>query len=452
MADKIRVLLVDDEEDFRESLAAELKRKNFVPACTDSAANAIHWLEENDTDVALLDIRMPQIDGIELLKRIKQISPDTEVIILTGYGTLDNAVEAMKAGACDFLRKPCRLQEVEVAIKNAFEKKILKKQNALLKNELSRKDRHRDLVGKSQKLLQVFKIIDKVAPMDSTVLILGESGVGKDLVARAIHRYSRRASQPFIVMDCCSLNENLLQSELFGHEKGAYTGATSLKHGLFEVADGGTLFIDEIGEISPTIQTGLLRVLETGTFRRLGGVKDIKVDVRILAATNRDLTKAIKDGMFREDLFYRLNVVAITVPPLRERIEDIPLLVEHALQTSRIPGARLKKMSKEAMDILMSYHWPGNVRELLNIIERAIILSDKEVIQPQDLPLPVQPRSEYFEKFDHNPSLAEIEMDYIKWILKKTGGNKKRAAQILKIDPKTLYRKLKENPATEGFQ
>ncbi len=451
MTEVISVLIVDDEEDFRQTLAEELARKKLGIKQADTASRAISILAKDHIDVALIDIRLPKVSGIELVKKVKELSPDTESVMLTGYGTMEYAIEAMKAGACDFLRKPCHLSEIQVAIQNAYEKKVLKRQNKLLKNELNRKEKYPELICKSREMNEVLAIIDKVAPTDSTVLILGESGVGKELVARSIHRNSKRASQPFIVMDCCSLSETLLQSELFGHEKGAYTGATSLKHGLFEVADGGTLFIDEIGEISPAIQTGLLRVLETGGFRRLGGVKDLKVDVRILAATNRDLMQAIKEGKFREDLFYRLNVVAITVPPLRERIDDVPLLVDHALHTSRIPGARQKKLSKEAMEILMDYHWPGNVRELLNVIQRATILSDNGTILPRDLPLPHLSRPKTFEGFNEALSLAEIDMAYIDWVLIRTNGNRKRAAEILKIDPKTLYRKLK-NKHIEGLK
>ena len=444
MNDRIRVLLVDDDEDFRTSLAAELECRQFNVNVAESANSALKIFENNEIDIVLLDIRMPGIDGIELVKQIKEKEEAVEIIMLTGYGNVENAVKAMKAGACDFLSKPCQLSKVEVAIKNAHEKKVLKKQNFFLKHELERKERYPELVGDSARLNEILTIIDKVAPMDSTVLVLGESGVGKELVARSVHRNSTRASQPFIVMDCCSLNENLLQSELFGHEKGAYTGAVKFKHGLFEVADGGTLFIDEIGEISPQIQMGLLRVLETGSFRRLGGTKNVRVDVRIIAATNRDLSSAIKNGAFREDLFYRLNVVAINVPPLRERSEDIPLLVQHALQSSRIPGARRKEMSAESMEILMHYHWPGNIRELFNVLERAIILSDSDIIEPKNLPLPVMAQSKQVGQFDKEMSLSELEISYIEWILKKTGGNRKQAAEILKIDPKTLYRKLTE--------
>jgi two-component system, NtrC family, response regulator AtoC len=444
MQNNISILLVDDDTDFRESMTSELARRGFKISCAESGSKAKEFLAQNDVDVAILDIRMPKIDGIELLKQVKHQNPETEVIMLTGYGTMENALSAMRAGACDFLIKPCRLSQVEVAIANAYEKKTLKTQNKLLKNAINRKERYSDLVGKSKKINEVLTVIDKVAPMDSTVLILGESGVGKELVAKCIHQNSSRSSEPFIIMDCCSLNENLLQSELFGHEKGAYTGASGLKHGLFEVADKGTILIDEIGEISPAIQTGLLRVLETGSFRRVGGVKDINVDVRVLAATNRDLLKAIEDGTFREDLFYRLNVIAITVPPLRERVDDIPSLVEHALQSSRIPIARRKKMSDNAIEILKQYKWPGNVRELFNIIERAIVLSDNEIIDDKDFPLLSKSGTNYFENLDKKLSLAEMESDYINWILRKNNGNRKLAAEILKIDPKTLYRKLKD--------
>ncbi|MBC8182583.1 sigma-54-dependent Fis family transcriptional regulator [candidate division KSB1 bacterium] len=443
MSDKISVLIVDDETDFRESLASELQRKNFDVKSAENSHNGIKLLSQFDFDVALIDIRMPKIDGIEFVKRTKKISPDIEAIMLTGFGTLDNAIKAMKAGASDFLRKPCPLSEVEIAINKAYDKKIITQENRLLKNQLNRKEKYPELIGKSQKLKKVLSIIDKVAPLDSTVLILGESGVGKELVARSIHRNSSRAAQPFIVLDCCSLNETLMQSELFGHEKGAFTGATSLKHGLFEVADGGTLFIDEIGEVNASVQAGLLRILETGCYRRLGGVKDLKINVRILTATNRNLTQAIKDGQFREDLFYRLNVVSVMIPPLRERTEDIPLLIDYAFKTSRVPGARNKKIAQKALNILMEYQWPGNIRELINLIECAIILSENENIQPGDLPLLQSSQTNLFEGVKNDLSLSEIETAYIEWIMRKTSCNQKRAAEILKIDPKTLYRKLK---------
>jgi two-component system, NtrC family, response regulator AtoC len=443
MSEKISVLIVDDEKDFRETLVSELQRKKFVVKSAEDSYKGLKLLSKYNFDVALVDIRMPKMDGIAFVKKMDEISPETEAIMLTGFGTLDNAIKAMKAGANDFLRKPCPLSEVEISINKAYDRKIITMENRLLKIQLNRKEKYPQLIGKSQKLKNVLSIIDKVAPLDSTVLILGESGVGKELVARSIHRNSNRASQPFIVIDCCSLSEPLMQSELFGHEKGAYTGAATLKHGLFEVANNGTLFIDEIGEISAPVQAGLLRILETGIFRRLGGVKDLKVNVRILAATNRNLPPAIKDGQFREDLYYRLNVVSILIPPLRERTNDIPLLLDYALKTSQVPGARNKKITQEALRILMEYQWPGNIRELNNLVECATILSEDDNIKPEDLPISLSSQANIFEGLKDELSLAEIEADYIEWIMRKTNCNRKQAADILKIDPKTLYRKLK---------
>ncbi len=445
METKIKVLLIDDEEDFRRTLAEELTRRSFYVADFPQANLALKKLESEDFDVALVDIRMPAMSGIDFIHEIQKKQCEIESIVLTGYGSLENAIEAMKAGACDFLHKPCPLAEIEIAIKNAYEKKMLKRQNLLLRQGLQQKDKIPTIVGNSSAIKELHRMIRKVAPLNSTVLILGESGVGKELVARAIHQYSNRSNQPFIVMDCCSLSETLLQSELFGHEKGAFTGATQRKHGLFEVADKGTIFLDEIGEISPAIQAGLLRVLESGTFRHLGGVEDIRVDVRILAATNRNLEEAISQGKFREDLFYRLNVFTIEVPPLRQRVEDIPLLVEHLLQTGDIPFAKTKRVSDEAMAMLKNYHWPGNVRELFHVIEQAVILSEKDVIEPNDLPIRNRFKTGIFDGLKEVLSLEDIEKEYINYVLKKTNYNRKKASEILRIDPKTLYRKIKKH-------
>ena len=440
---KIKILLVDDEKDFRRTLTEELSLRGFSVTAQARAREALEKLARQEFDVALVDIRMPDMNGIDFVKEIQQKQYEIESVILTGYGSLENAIEAMKAGACDFLRKPCPLAEIEVAIQNAFEKKILKKQNMLLRQGLRQKDKVPTIIGKSAAIKKLNQLIRKVAPLNSTVLILGESGVGKELVARAIHQYSNRSDQPFIVMDCCSLSETLLQSELFGHEKGAFTGATRKKHGLFEVANHGTLLLDEIGEISPAIQAGLLRVLETGTFRHLGGVKDIRVDVRILASTNRNLEQAMNEGVFRNDLFYRLNVMTIEVPPLRQRKEDIPLLVEHHLKTSELPLAKTKRMSEEALKLLQNYDWPGNVRELFHVIEQAVILSESDVIRPIDIPIRGGKRLSLFDGLERELSLEELEREYIEWVLKKNDYSRKKTAQILKIDPKTLYRKLK---------
>lgn len=442
--EKISILVIDDDDTFRKVISKELREMGFEVDSAAGVEEAKLLFEKGFYDVVLLDIKMPGMNGIDILKFIKTEYSETEVIMLTGYGTLDNAVTSMKLGAYDYLMKPCKLDELEITIKNAYEKKMLRIQNVLLKQELIRRERYSNIVGNSPAIRSVLSMIDKVAGTNSTVLIEGESGVGKELVAKAIHQNSPRKDGPFVVIDCGSLQENLLESELFGHEKGAYTGAYSLKHGLFEVADKGTIFMDEIGETSPAIQVKILRVLETGTFRRLGGTNNISVDVRIITATNRDLKKRIEENRFREDLFYRLNVFNITIPPLRARIEDIPALTKHFIASSTITEKKVEGISREALDILMRYHWPGNVRELENVIERAIILAEEKVIIPDDLP------PNLVSGFHFGPvrreelvlSLQEIEERYIKWMLKYTKGHKTRAAKLLRIDPKTLYRKL----------
>ncbi|MBI4531986.1 MAG: sigma-54-dependent Fis family transcriptional regulator, partial [Candidatus Latescibacteria bacterium] len=346
MDTQISVLIVDDDHAFRTILSLELRRAGFDVTTAACGEEALTILGEQMFDVALLDLKMPGVDGIAVLNEVKTRSLPMEVIVLTGHGTVENAVTAMKMGAYDYLTKPCQLDEVEAAIRRAYEKQQLTRQNIALKAVLVKRDRFPELIGESKAMCEVLSLIERVAPTDSTVLITGESGTGKELVARAIHRNSRRAKEPFIVIDCASLKEELLESELFGHEKGAYTGAVSLKHGLFEAADGGTVFLDEIGDISHGIQVKLLRVLEHGMFRRLGGMKDLRVDVRIIVATNLDLEQAVAEGRFREDLFYRLNVFPILVPPLRERKEDVPLLVRHFAPCA---------VSPDVVDLLVAY-------------------------------------------------------------------------------------------------
>ncbi|MDZ7290362.1 MAG: sigma-54 dependent transcriptional regulator [candidate division KSB1 bacterium] len=444
MARKIRVLLIDDDDNFRKPLHNELAHIGFDISSLPSSDTAPEVVREKSIDVVLLDIKMPGNNGIETLRQLKQAVPATEIIMLTGYGTVDNAVEAMKLGACDFLKKPCSLAEIQVAIERAFEKRILRRENIALKVELQHFQKYTEFVGKSAGLRRVLEMIDRVADTDSTVLIQGESGVGKELVARAIHNHSLRSQAPFVVVDCGALHENILQSELFGHEKGAYTGAINLKHGLFEIADTGTLFMDEISALQPSIQTNLLRVLETGSFRRVGGTDNIHVNVRVLASTNRNLDDLIRAGTFREDLYFRLNVVKIDIPPLRERKEDIPLLVEHFLSHPRVTGRERKQISPEALARLLEYDWPGNVRELENVLERAIILAKEETIQPGDLPIRTK-SSEEFHFTDGRGqwlTLRELEASYIQAILHSTGGNQVKAAKILGIDRKTLHNKL----------
>ena len=331
-----RLLLVDDEEFFRESVAKELALTGYAVESAGTLEAARRLLKQGSFHLAVLDLRLPDGSGLELLAEIKESSPLTEVVVLTAFGTIEEGVQAIKQGAHDFLTKPCRLGTLEAVLEKAAEKQSLERSNAALVREVERLQPGQQFVGQSPQVREMLRLVERVAPTDSTVLIRGRSGVGKEMVANAIHRRSPRARQPFVVVDCAALHENLLQSELFGHEKGAYTGAVSLKHGLFEVADRGTVFLDEIAEITPPLQVKLLRVLETGTFRRLGGTADIRVDVRVIAATNRSLETMMKDGQFREDLYYRLNVFPITIPPLRERRGDIPLLVEHFIRGSAL--------------------------------------------------------------------------------------------------------------------
>ena len=446
MKEEISILLIDDEESFREILGEELSMMGFRVTTGTRGEEVPAILDEEEIDVVLLDLKLPGISGVETLKVIKEISPNIEVVMLTAYGSIDNAVESMKLGAYYYLTKPCKLDELEVLIRKAYEKRLLSQQYAFLKQELDRRDEFPELIGNSAGLNRVLGLVKKVALTDSTVLIMGESGVGKELIARSIHKASLRRDKPFVVLDCGSLQESLIENEMFGHEKGAYTGASQLKHGLLEVADTGTLFMDEIGEITPAIQMKLLRVLETKSFKRVGGTKDIEVDIRLISATNKDLQETIKKGNFREDLFYRLNIFPIHIPPLRERREDIPLLARYFARHSKATGKKDMKISPEAMDLLMAYDWPGNIRELQNVVERALILSDSKYIQSKDLPpnLKTVPKRHVTDDHRNLLSLEEIEKRYILNVLEKCKGHRASAAEILKISEATLYRRLKE--------
>lgn len=442
MGEKIKVLIVDDEETFREVLERELTLCGFETTSTSDSTDAIERISESNFDVVLLDIKMPGIDGIECLKRIKELRPMTEVIMLTGYGSIENAIASMKLGAYDFLTKPCKLDELEAVIRKAGEKRNLIQENIAIKRRLMKQGEGK-IIGESHAIKKILGLVERISSSSSTVLIYGESGTGKELIAKKIHELSDRREKPFVVVDCASLHENLLTSELFGHEKGSFTGAFQQKYGLFEIADKGTIFLDEIGEITLPLQAKLLRVLETGTFRRLGGTKDIRVDVRIIAATNRNLKKMVDEGQFRLDLFYRLNVVTIEIPPLRERKEDIPLLVEYFLKEKSSSRSK-KKVSREAMELLMEYQWPGNIRELENIIERACILSgNTEVITPEFLPFEIREKDRLLNK-QEDLRLRELERRHIIEVLRLCNGNRKKAAQLLGISERSIYRKLKE--------
>jgi len=441
----VSLLLVDDEETFRKLTARELTRSGYRVVAVGTIQDARRALAAEQFDLVLLDVRLPDGNGLELLSEIREASPVTEVVMLTAYGTVQEAIRALKEGAHDFLTKPCKLDELEVVLEKAVQKQSLQRGNTALRLDVARLGPGENFVGNAPQIRELLHLLSRVAETDSTVLIRGESGVGKELVARAVHKLSPRAEQPFVVVDCASLHENLLQSELFGHEKGAYTDAIRLKHGLFEVADHGTIFLDEIGEVTPPLQAKLLRVIETGVFRRLGGTADIHVDVRVIAATNRALESMIKEGQFREDLYYRLNVFSLVVPPLRERREDIPPLVGHFVRNSSIVAKRQVRVSPAAMEVLQRYHWPGNVRELENVIERALILCDGGSIEPEHLPLGVRLEPTFRSDSDDGrlTTLEEVERRYIKRVLEECKGHRQKAAAILGISERNLYRKLK---------
>jgi len=442
----IRVLIADDEETFRTVLARELREMGFDVRGVSGGTQALAALNEREFDVVLLDIKMPDTDGLTVQKAVKEAHPLVEVIMLTGFGTIDSAIVAIRSGAYDYLTKPCKLEELAAVLVKAAERSRLEHRNIMLRQELSRQARGDEFVGNSPPLRAVLALIAKVARSDSTVLIQGESGVGKELAARAIHNQSPRKDNPFIVVDCTSLQEELLQSELFGHEKGAFTGAASLKHGLFEVADTGTLFFDEIGEMTLGLQSKLLRSMETGTFRRVGGLKDIHVDTRIIAATNRNLKDASSAGEFREDLYYRLNVFSFTIPPLRERPEDIAVLARHFVDKSLGPGRKPLAIAAEVIERLGGYNWPGNVRELRNVLERALILAEGDRIEVQDLPGNLQSRLPFKGETQNQgtPTLEQAEKLYIAKLLKEHNGNRARVARILDISERNLYRKIKQ--------
>ena len=440
---KIQLLVVDDDEPFRHVLLKELSRRGFTVDGAADGKQALKYIEKDACHVVLLDMRMPEMDGLTVLTQIKQISPSTEVIMLTAYADLNDAVEATKRGAFHYLMKPAQLAEVEILIRRAHEKSILEAQNLALREQLERGQTVTELGGESPSMKETQEIIRKVSPTDATVLILGESGVGKEVVAHEIHAKSLRSHKPLVVVDCTVLQENLVESELFGHERGSYTGATSQKRGLLEAAREGTLFVDEVGDASLTLQAKLLRVLETGEFRRVGGTHTLTTDVRIIAASNQNLLELIEQGRFRADLYHRLNIVDILVPPLRERRDEIPLLAYYFLdQTSRRTRKTIE-LSSEALDILTAYDWPGNVRELKNVLERVVILVDGNTIEPTNLPNSIIQTSKATFDTQRLMSLQQMETEYIEWVLGQVDGKRKSAAEILRIDPKTLYRKLK---------
>ena len=437
-----RILVVDDEELQREMLGGFLQKEGFSVSLADSGETALKLCQDEFFEVALIDLKMPGMDGIELLSNLKEINPEIQVIVITAHGSIETAVEAMRRGAFHYVNKPVDLEELKINVKKALENQKVLSENRFLKEQLEEKYKDLKIIGESKAIQEVLSTVTRVAKTDSTVLIRGESGTGKELVARAIHALGDRAFQKFISLSCAAIPETLLESELFGYEKGAFTGATRRKEGRFELADAGTLFLDEIGDLSLETQVKLLRVIETQEFERLGGKETIKVNARIISATNQDLEKKIKEKSFREDLYYRLNVVSIFIPPLRERKGDILPLVEHFIQKyKQKTGKNIQGITTEAKDILLSYPWPGNIRELENAIERAIVLGRGEAIDKSDLAYLSFQKT---EQFPSDFSLRELEKSQILKVLEKTGRNLTQAAELLGIHRNTLRLKMKE--------
>ena len=446
-----RILIVDDEEILREVLSLLLRSESWAADAVETGGEALARAREREYGVVLLDLMLPDIDGLEVLEELQKMERPPVAIMLTAYASLDKAVQATKLGAFDFLSKPFKNEELLLAVKNAFDHYELLEENRRLKSTLREKYGFENIIGKGASMRQVFDLISQVAPSRSTVLLLGESGTGKELVARAIHAASGRASAPFVAINCGNIPPDLLESELFGHMRGAFTGATNSKKGLFEAAGGGTIFLDEIGTLSLEIQSRLLRVIQEREFRRLGGLENVKMDARIIAATNTDLASGVSRGTFREDLYYRLNVIVVKLPALRERPEDIPLLADHFIRKFSAENRREKlTLDPAALKVLMDYNWPGNVRELENVMERAVVLAPggaigadlfpKNLLQPAPLEIAVPDSS---EDISLRNRVGAYEKEIILAALKKTGGNQKKAADLLEVNPTTLSEKLK---------
>jgi len=445
MSSQAKILVIDDEESIRDSCQKTLCRSGNRVEVAEDGLSGLAMLEKESFDLVILDLKMPGLSGMEVLDKIKEDDPEATVIVITGYATVESAVEAMKKGAYDFIPKPFTPDSLRVIVKRALDRRELALENVLLRSELKASFGPDVIVGQSKSMKKVEQLVQKVGPTDTTVLISGESGTGKELVARAIHHHSSRREKPFVAVDCGSLVENLFESELFGHVKGSFTGATSTKYGRFELANGGTLFFDEIGNISMNIQTKLLRVLQEREITKVGSSQIVKIDVRIVAATNKDLQEAVKTGMFREDLFYRLSVVPIALPALRERRDDIPLLANHFLKKyNRKRGKNIRAISDKAMKALVEYGWPGNVRELENAIERAVVLSENDVVKSSDLfyyGLTVE--TPQTSDVSRTQPLLDVEREHIAKALKIFNGHKGKTAESLGIDRKTLRSKLK---------
>lgn len=457
------ITVVDDDPEVRSMLTDHLQLEGYQVYSFEDGQKAMEFLlsdsdEARSIELVLTDLRMPEVDGLSILRQYHPMKPTVPIIIMTAHASIESAIEGLRKGAFDYIIKPFKLSEISISIERALTFGRLQRQNKSLIREVKKTWQFDEIIGKSDAMKNIFSQIEKIAPTQSSVLILGESGTGKELIARAIHSKSDRSNRPFIAINCSAIPANLLESELFGHAKGAFTGALSDKKGLFEDANGGTLFLDEIGDMDLALQSKLLRVLQERQIRPVGSNKSIEIDIRIIAATHRDLKKAILDGNFREDLYYRLAVLPLVILPLRQRVDDIPLLAQHFLQKySAINSSRILGFSEDALRKLMSLDWPGNVRELENLIERIVVLTPHPIIQEEDIPHSDNNSEDFFGKnIQDDPSLEDLEKRYIKYILDKTGGKKEKAAQLLGVNRRTLYRKerdygfVKDDGSNEG--
>ena len=443
---KFKILIIDDEKNIREGLATALEMDGYNTAVAENGEKGLECVNKGDIDLVITDLRMPGISGEEVLQKITSEIPGLPVIVLTGHGSIDSAVSAMHSGAYDFLTKPLNLEHLSLVVKRALKNRELQIQNKQLQEEISKSKPFESIIGKSAEMQKIYQMIQKVAGSKASVLITGESGVGKELVAHAIHNLSPRKNNPLVIVNCSALSESLLESELFGHEKGAFTGAAARKRGRFELANGGTIFLDEIGEINQSIQVKILRVLQDKRFERVGGEETLEVDVRVIAATNRDLEEEIKKGNFREDLFYRLNVVHIHVPPLRDRKDDIPLLINEFMQEfAKENGKDIKNIDNHARAALYKYSWPGNIRQLKNCMESAVVMCSSDTITLNDLPPTIKSESSANSmQIPFGVTLEEAEKIIIQQTLAQNQGNKSKTAEVLGIGRKTLHRKLDE--------
>lgn len=443
---QFKILIIDDEKNIRDGLATFLEMQNYAVEVAENGKEGIAIFNQDSIDLVITDLRMPVMDGDEVLKHITATSPGVPVIVLTGHGSIDGAVDAMKRGAYDFISKPLNLDRLQVVIKRALQGRELILKNKMLQEELVQKTAFNNIIGKSPEMVKLYDTIRKIADSKASVLITGESGVGKELIANAIHQLSSRKDNAFIKVHCAALTESLLESELFGHEKGAFTGAVGLKRGRFELAHNGTIFLDEIGEINQNVQIKILRILQEKQFERVGGEETLNVDVRVITATNRDLQKEIAEGRFREDLFYRLNVVNLHIPPLRERKEDLPLLITSFLnEFNKENNKKIINIDNLAKNVLYSYDWPGNIRQLRNCIESAVLMCTGDTITINDLPPTIHTKNDSnVIKVPAKTSLAEVEKIVIAQNLLLLDGNKSKTAEVLQIGRKTLHRKIEE--------